>query len=185
MNIPKEFEQLLEIKEARLPLRDDGLALDWDAATNGRPEFGGVYVFWWTGSGPEDLWERMENKSIKLAGPPHHGDIHFRVKKECLQRAANGFVPIYVGKAFRQIHKRLGQHLNLSVCRTKVKTSSNQMRFNLDRLFSKTEDTRTLLRHIAVSYVKLHGEECFADRFYLEDLAIGSLRPLFNLDTER
>ena len=46
--------------------------------------------------------------------------------------------------------------------------------------------TRSLvLDNIGLSLVTLDGDDHAANRFYLEDLAIGLMRPPFNLDIER
>ena len=42
-----------------------------------------------------------------------------------------------------------------------------------------------MLDNIGLSYVILNGDENAANRFYLEDLAIGLMRPPFNVDIER
>jgi len=53
-------------------------------------------------------------------------------------------------------------------------------------LFPNLEDTRPLvLENLALSYVKLQGRGAFVERFFLEDLAVGLLRPIFNVDSER
>ena len=53
-------------------------------------------------------------------------------------------------------------------------------------MFPAEEDTRTLiLDNIGLSTVALDGDENSANRFYLEDLAIGLMRPPLNVDIER
>ena len=42
-----------------------------------------------------------------------------------------------------------------------------------------------MLDNIGLSYVILDGDKNAANRFYLEDLAIGLMRPPFNVDIER
>jgi hypothetical protein len=42
-----------------------------------------------------------------------------------------------------------------------------------------------ILENIGLSYVSLDGDANAANRFYLEDLAIGLMRPPFNVDIER
>lgn len=41
------------------------------------------------------------------------------------------------------------------------------------------------IENLALSYVRLDGNQNFYERFFLEDLAIGRLRPVFNVDSER
>jgi hypothetical protein len=53
-------------------------------------------------------------------------------------------------------------------------------------MFQKAAETRTLtLANVGLSFVELDGDEHAANRFYLEDLAIGLMRPPFNVDIER
>jgi len=44
---------------------------------------------------------------------------------------------------------------------------------------------RLIREHVGMSYVALDGDEHAANRFYLENLAIGRMRPLLNMDVER
>ena len=47
-------------------------------------------------------------------------------------------------------------------------------------------DTRSLnLQNVGMSFVELHGDDHAANRFYLEDMAIGLMRPPLNIDIER
>ncbi len=65
-------------------------------------------------------------------------------------------------------------------------TTSCQVRDRLDRLFPLYKDTRTIAHdNLALSYVQLDGPGAFVERFFLEDLAVGELRPIINLDSER
>ena len=65
-------------------------------------------------------------------------------------------------------------------------TTSCQLRWGIEHLFQQEPDTRTLLLdNVGVSFVALPGPEYAADRFYLEDRAIGLLMPPFNFDIER
>ena len=53
-------------------------------------------------------------------------------------------------------------------------------------MFPEERDTRSLvLDNIGLSFVKLDGDKHAANRFYLEDLAIGLMRPPLNVDIER
>ena len=42
-----------------------------------------------------------------------------------------------------------------------------------------------MLDNVGLSHVELHGDEHAANRFYLEDMAIGLMRPPLNVDIER
>ena len=70
--------------------------------------------------------------------------------------------------------------------KAKAPTTSCQLRAGVEHLFPKEKDTRALvLENIGLSYVILHGDEHAANRFYLEDMAIGLMRPALNVDIER
>lgn len=186
-----QISELLEMKESRIPI--DGPRLQWRLAERDKPEFGGVYVFWWK-SDARQLFAAIQNPNLHFLGPGGR-QLHWKLTLAHFFTAPNGYVPLYVGKTSSSIATRVGQHLMLGSERTVAKehcnrisarkTTSNQLRDRLDRLFPRT-DTRVLIRErISLSYVPIKEHELFHDRFHLEDLAIGLLRPTFNVDSER
>lgn len=65
-------------------------------------------------------------------------------------------------------------------------TTSCQLRAGVEHLFPRERDTRSLvLKNVGLSFVVLHGDDHAANRFYLEDMAIGLMRPPLNVDIER
>jgi hypothetical protein len=92
---------------------------------------------------------------------------------------------------------RIGQHLRLGsgermmsmgedATKQKAPTTSCQLRAGVEHLFPREPDTRALiLEHVGLSYVLLDGDAHAANRFYLEDLAIGLMRPPLNVHVER
>ena len=69
--------------------------------------------------------------------------------------------------------------------REKSPTTACQLRAGVDRLFPNERNTRELvLQNVGLSYVELDGDVDAANRFYLEDLAIGLMRPPFNVGVE-
>lgn len=115
---------------------------------------------------------------------------------EWLGLSANAPIPLYVGKSADSIAKRVGQHLMLQRPRAietftgdvkqRRPTTSCQLRAGVDQLFPSLGSTReVVLQNIGISYVKLPGDEHAVNRFYLEDLAIGMMRPPLNIDVER
>ena len=187
-----DISDLLIIKESRLPHR--GIALDWRQAASGRPSFGGVYAFWWRG-GAQDFYDSLQNRSLHFHGPNGIA-LELKITLASLKVAENGSLPLYVGKNAADIATRLGLHLKLRTPRTveagavngicERMTTSCQVRDRLDRLFPNYQDRRTLaLNNLALSYVRLDGPGSFVERFFLEDLAVGILRPVFNVDSER
>lgn len=105
---------LLTIKEAPIPHRD--VALDWRRSKHGRPDFGGVYVLWWTGTA-ESLFGVIQNRSLHFLGP-HGVPLAWELTHQRLQTAENGFVALYVGKNAQNLGKRFGLHLKLKTRRT-------------------------------------------------------------------
>lgn len=187
-----EIEGLLDIRESPLPHRQT--ALDWRRGRNERPTFGGVYVLWWRQPAPEFL-ASLQNRYLHYLGPGN-APLAWEITHECLHVAPNGLLPLYVGKNASDIADRIGEHLKLQTLRTVDAaataafsprlTTSCQVRDRLDRLFPELADTRPLaLNNLAFSCIRVDGPNSFVKRFFLEDLAIGLLRPLFNVDSER
>jgi hypothetical protein len=76
--------------------------------------------------------------------------------------------------------------LNGGAKKAKPPTTSCQLRAGIEHLFPSAKDTRTIvLQNVGLSYVILGGDDNAANRFYLEDLAIGLMRPPLNVDIER
>jgi hypothetical protein len=169
--------------------------LDWPE--NQRPDFGGVYAFWWK-RGRDHLLATIQNRTIAFHGP---GGVN---SKEILLHLTpshfsevDGRVPLYIGKTHGGetscIARRVGMHLilqtkravpvNSGSTRAHRKTTSCQVRDRLDRLLDRELDPRSLiLDNLALSFVRVDD---WVTRFFLEDLAIGRFQPLFNLDCER
>lgn len=85
-----------------------------------------------------------------------------------------------------QLGTARGLALGVEALGEKRKTSSNQVRDRIERMFLIVKDTRELiLNNIGLSYKILDGDEESVNRFYLEDKMIGDLFPIFNIDIER
>lgn len=159
------------------------------------PNSGAVYVFWWTGSINRFMDENV-NRIISFKGP-NGRRVEIEFSDEWInQIRVDGKIPLYVGKTAESLHKRLSLHLQLKTKRglsigenalvEERKTTSNQVRDRIERMFLHEVDIRELMLHnIGLSYVLLNGDIESANRFYLEDKAIGELLPLFNIDIER
>ena len=106
-------------------------------------------------------------------------------------------IPLYVDKTANSLAKRIGQHLRLGsgdrmlalgedAAKQPHPTTTCQLRAGVEHLFARERDTRTLiLQNVGLSYVLLDGATHAANRLYLEDLAIGLMRPPLNVDIER
>jgi len=102
-------------------------------------------------------------------------------------------VPLYVGKS-TNLPNRVGQHLLLKADNfwtrsgdikyiSRLRTTFCQVRYGIEVIFAGESRTkRIMLDNVSLTVV---SESSLVTRFYLEDLAIGYLKPWFNLDTER
>lgn len=155
---------------------------------------GGVYCFWWTGAA-EQLFGDAATRDLELIGPAR-SPVPVRFDEEWLGAAAGQPIPLYVGKTSKGVRGRVKQHLLLGKSRILPKltntlkhkrpTTTCQLRSGIDQLFPQSDDTEPLvLDNIGLSYVPLPGAVNAANRFYLETLAIGSMRPPLNIDVER
>lgn len=158
------------------------------------PSQGGVYAFWWTGDRALLSSSRC-NRMLELPGPGGRA-VPLKLDDEWLGLPTNLPVPLYVGKNSSGIANRVGQHLRLNDIRmlplgggarkAPRPTTSCQLRAGVEHLFPHEQDTRALvLGNVGLSYVVLHGDDNAANRFYLEELAVGLMRPPFNVDIER
>jgi len=186
------FEELCRIRVPSLATacRSNGRALQPRAL----PDQGGVYAFWWTG--PMDLLTSSQcNRLLELPGPGGRR-VLLKLEDDWLGLSTGLPLPLYIGKNSGNISKRVGQHLRLADKRTLPlgqgtakqprPTTSCQLRAGVEHLFPGEQDTRSLiLKNIGLSFVVLHGDDHAANRFYLEDMAVGLMRPPLNVDIER
>jgi len=186
------FEQLCRIEQ--MCLRDIATKNEGRLGTGKLPPVGGVYAFWWVGDFALLRSSRC-NRELILHGPGGR-DVSLEIDDEWLGLEAGLPVPLYVGKTAAGLAKRVGQHLMLGskrilpfgkgASKAKAPTTTCQLRAGVEHLFLSEPDTRALvLDNVGLSYVKLDGDEHAANRFYLEDLAIGLMHPAFNVDIER
>ena len=186
------FEELCRIKSQRL--RELVQSQTYRLRAGALPVSGGVYCFWWTGS-REKLRDKACNREIQLVGPGGRA-VSLSFDDEWLGLATDLPVPLYVGKTADSLLNRVRQHLLLDRPRITARfegqkkqarpTTSCQARAGVEHLFPAMSDTRDLvLDDLGLSYVILGGDQRAADRFYLEDLAVGLMRPALNIDIER
>jgi hypothetical protein len=191
-SIGRWFEELCRIRHPRLR----AVAVDNETSLrpNALPRTGGVYVFWWTGD-VALLRHAACNRDLTLVGPGGRA-VHLTVDDEWLGISTGLPIPLYVGKSADSIAKRVGLHLRLSqgrmlplgggAKRAPRPTTSCQLRAGVEHLFPNEADSRSLAPdNLGLSFVVLSADQHAANRFYLEDLAIGLMRPPFNVDVER
>lgn len=188
-NLQRWYEQLCRIRHS--PLRSvvpTGFTVSSEV-----PDEAAIYAFWWVG--PLDRLASA-HLDLVLKGPGGR-PIPLRFDAEWLGLEAGTPIPLYVGKTAAGLRTRVKQHLLLGRARAvdcsagdslKVErpTTSCQLRAGVDQLFPVEADTRDLvLDNVGLSYVLLPGDVNAANRFYLEDLAVGMMRPALNVDVER
>lgn len=192
--LERMMEQLCRLQltplGAAIRPRGDAYALRPDLSAP--PRRGGVYTYWWVG----DMKAlAAATRSLTLHGPGG-SDVEVEFDDEWMALGAGGPVPLYVGKTAKSLRKRMGQHLLLGTAgrvltskgrkKPKAPTTSCQVRSGVERLFPTHERPLDIIREsLGLSFVELHDEPHAANRFYLETLAIGRMRPILNLDVER
>lgn len=190
--IGRWFEELCRIKV--VPLRTACRANLSGLRPRAIPRGGGVYAFWWTGP-TQLLTAESCNRLLDLPGPGGRR-VLLELNDDWLGLSTALPLPLYVGKNASNVSKRVGQHLRLAARRMlplgggAVKqtrpTPSCQLRAGVEHLFPQEADTRSLvLDNVGLSFVELDGDGHAANRFYLEDLAVGLMRPPLNVDIER
>ncbi len=157
---------------------------------NSIPAQSGVYAFWWLGDKKKLFASRRD---IWLKGPAG-SEVKLKFKDWFPPEAPHP--ALYVGKS-TNLKNRISLHILIgktdklypaSERHHKVKpvTTSCQLRTGIEHIFPKEKDPSGLiLKEVGVSFVFPAGDDAVAERFYLEDLAVGFFRPWFNLDSER
>jgi hypothetical protein len=189
------FEELCRIRHSSLNEVVGRAGKRYRLKPNALPKQGGVYAFWWTGP-TSVLRSKQFNRRLVLHGPGGR-PVELRVDKEWLGLDTELPVPLYVGKTADDISNRIGKHLRLGSPgryfpstigrqRHKPPTTTCQLRSGIEHFFlSESDPVGLILKNIGLSYVLLTGDQHGANRFYLEDLAIGLMRPPINVDIER
>lgn len=182
--LARHFEQLCRIRFVSIGNDDRGL--------RALPEDGACYAFWWTG--PVGILRRCERRVVFKG--PRGRDVPVMIDDAWLGLTAGAPVPLYVGKTTK-LRTRTRKHLLLkqtkrilprgrATSRQRAPTTTCQLRAGIERLFPNEPDpTGVIRRNVGISFVELPGDKHAADRFFLEDLAIGLMRPPINLDVER
>jgi len=189
------FEELCRIKHEKLKDVVSPSGNCYRLRSGSLPKQGGVYAFWWTGS-RDVLRSKQFNRTLNLHGPGGR-TVEISVDDEWLGLDANLPVPLYIGKNAQSLSSRIGQHLLLGTPqrifpttigsqRHKAPTTSCQLRAGFEHFFlSEKNPLELIFQNVGLSYVLLDGDDNGVNRFYLEDLAIGLMRPPFNVDIER
>lgn len=153
------------------------------------PRDSGVYAFWWIGDRRKLL---AASTHIILVGP---GGKEVNVQFTEWWPNSLKYPCLYVGKS-TNLRKRFGQHLMrgsrgrvhtipANGRKQKAATTACQLRYGIEHIFPKESKPLDLIaRDVGFSF-KVYAAEDIAERFFQEDLLIGTLRPWFNVDSER
>jgi hypothetical protein len=154
------------------------------------PEDPGVYAFWWVG--PRDVL-MTANRHIRLKGP---GERPVDVEYKDWWPEELVYPALYVGKT-TNIKKRFSLHIKRGCSRrlhkahpenvkAKPCTSSCQLRFGIEHVFPNEQNPLNIIFHcVGFSYRTDFADNAIAERFFVEDLLVGTWRPWFNIDSER
>ncbi|MBY5969126.1 MULTISPECIES: GIY-YIG nuclease family protein [Halomonas] len=153
------------------------------------PQRPGVYAFWWLGERSVLL---SANTEMILVGP---GGKDVEIQFRDWWPSSLAFPCLYVGKT-TNLKKRFSQHLKRgskerlheipeSSKKQKAVTTSCQLRYGIEHFFPDEELPLQLIsKNVGFSY-DVMGADQIAERFYREDLLIGTWKPWFNVDSER
>lgn len=167
------------------------------------PTQAGIYSFWWTGDF-EIL--RNANTKVTLIGKKIKGKQE-KIEHEWQISDNGSAICLYIGKT-TNIKQRIAKHLyitkdwkdwytlpkqnnkeigNLLAKKNAIYKPNTvcQFRAGLQHLLKNNEEIKTVedtFKYIDISFIEILD---VGERFYLENLAIGSYRPLFNIDSER
>jgi hypothetical protein len=182
--IHKKYSSGWKMKSANDPALPSGI------------EKGGIYVFWWLNNTAQclnPLKGPICTRTYTLQGKQKTGtgesvdyhQIEININDSWLQRYER-HIPLYAGKSADSLYKRIKLHLQINHQKYTGKTTADQLRRGMERLFKQHDSTSQLIvDHVGYSFISLHGEKEVVNRFYLEDYVIGKLMPLFNVDIER
>lgn len=179
---------VLKLRSICKPLKNSNYLINTEII----PSLGGVYCFWWTGD--NDYFLKTINRVLLVAGPGKR-IVKVEITDQWLE-LFNNKICLYVGKNSSNLKKRLSGHLrlgsqrdsslSLDIFNEKSKTTTNQLKRGLEKLFINEPNIRELiLDNVGLSYFVLSGDSNSVNRFYLEDKAIGEFYPILNVDIER
>lgn len=154
------------------------------------PELPGIYAFWWIGEKSKLM---SSNRQIVLKGPK---ELPVNVEYRDWWPTELAYPCLYVGKT-TNIKKRFSLHIKRG---TKERlhhpqegnrkniphTSSCQLRFGIEHIFPEVDFPLPIIfNSVGFSFRTDFSENAIAERFFAEDLLVGTWRPWFNIDSER
>jgi len=154
------------------------------------PDMPGIYAFWWTASRGKLL---SSNRRMRLKGPRA---IWIPIELRDWWPSDTQYPCLYVGKT-TNIKRRFSLHLKRgfrerlhfipkSNDKLRPVTTSCQLRYGIEHIFrSSTNPLGIIEDDVSFSFQTDGVAANVTERFYMEDLLIGTWRPWFNIDSER
>lgn len=166
-----------------------------------------IYAFWWLGDSNELNDSSKLNLQVKLKGKEISKSHEQFFNENSIEKNSEGHIIhtitwdtnwfnselpcMYIGKT-SNLSSRIGNHLMLKTNKWKSNggflykpNSSCQFRSGFEHLFQNYPERKELMENKVGLTFQYFDWNAVAERFYLEDLAIGYFRPWFNIDSER
>ena len=158
------------------------------------PQKGGIYIFWWDGKSDLLIKNIINHKHLLKGSRSEKEPVDIRFNQEWIKMAtiANK-ICLYVGKS-TNLHQRIGKHLKpdtkniwgaVDFNSGKKPNTESQLRIGIERILKCKDARQEIFQSISVTYIELDGTINCVNRFYLEDLIVGTYFPLLNIDIER
>jgi hypothetical protein len=162
----------------------------FDRSKTGIPAEPGVYAFWWCGERAKILSGSL---TLRLKGPK--GNVVTVMYGDWWPKDLP-YPCLYVGKSTNlrarfRLHIKNGSPGRLHDAhpehhKAEPRTTSCQLRWGIEHVFPDELDPLTLIhQNVGFSWSTDFRENAVAERFYAEDLLVGTWRPWFNIDSER
>ena len=158
------------------------------------PQKGGLYIFWWDGKSDLLIKNVINHKHLLKGSRSAKEPVDIRFNRNWIDMATIGNkICLYAGKS-TNISQRIGKHVkpetkhiwgSIPFTSGKKPNTESQLRIGIERIFKSKDSRREIFENISVTYIELDGTENCVNRFYLEDLIVGTYFPLLNIDIER
>ncbi len=162
--------------------------------TNRIPKKGGLYGFWWTGDINFFLKNIKDHQHLLKGRQTEEELVNIKFSKEWINLATlKGKVCLYIGKTMN-LQKRITSHVkprtediwgSTDFDSGRKPNTASQMRIGIERICKTKQGLEIVLQNVSISYVEMDGVNNCVNKFYLEDLLVGTYFPLLNIDIER
>lgn len=158
------------------------------------PKTGGLYMFWWSGE-IELLLKKIKTHKHVLKGKQTEEEmVNIKFNNDWINMATKGKkICLYIGKT-TNLQQRITSHVkpetkdiwgNIGFESGRKPNTVSQMRSGIEKIFKEKEGLDIVLKNVSFCYLEINGVSNCVNRFYLEDLFVGTYFPLLNIDIER